>query len=346
MINPKNFQQHSRELLEKEEVRYVLGYKKGTATFMATPAFFTEPDDAENLIWDPTCVHNLVLYLTEEMKMKRLNPKKADAPGLPVGIFAKGCDARAIVVLLQENYIKREEVHIIGLSCEGTGVLDERKLKRWLKGKTPLNSEFEGLDTFKVTTRDGDVEIPAKEILADRCLECRNPFPNEHDVVYGEMVEGGRLEPFHTLTEMEASVEGDIWDFWKEKMDSCIRCYACRSVCPMCYCDECVVDSITFMVTPDTTPDQKADRIRWIERSNNTSENFGFHLVRAMHLAGRCVDCGECQRVCPVDIPLRLLNTKLEKEALEMFDYSVGVDPNQKSLVSSFNDSDPDSFIR
>jgi len=69
-------------------------------------------------------------------------------------------------------------------------------------------------------------------------------------------------------------------------------------------------------------------------------------MVRAIHLAGRCIDCGECERVCPMDIPIRFLNKKLEKDAKELFDYEAGFDPEQPSLVSSFKDEDPEDFIR
>jgi ferredoxin len=114
----------------------------------------------------------------------------------------------------------------------------------------------------------------------------------------------------------------------------------------MCYCDECVVDSTSFIVSPTTTAEEKANRIRWIQRSTTPAENAMYHMVRAMHLAGRCIDCAECERVCPVNIPLRLLNTSLEQEALEMFEYTPGTDPAQPSLISSFRDGDPNDFIR
>jgi ferredoxin len=114
----------------------------------------------------------------------------------------------------------------------------------------------------------------------------------------------------------------------------------------MCYCDECVVDSINLAVTADTTAEEKAQRIKWIQRSPDSSENFVYHLVRAIHLGGRCIDCGECERACPLDIPLRFLNKKLEKEAKELFGYEVGFDVSQPALISCFKDEDPQDFIR
>jgi ferredoxin len=114
----------------------------------------------------------------------------------------------------------------------------------------------------------------------------------------------------------------------------------------MCYCPECVVDSTSFVIAAETTAEEKADRVRWCDRSATGAESAMYHLTRAIHLAGRCVDCGECERVCPVNIPLRLLNTKLEMEAFEMFEYQAGRDVAQASLLSSFRDEDPNGFIR
>ena len=183
--------------------------------------------------------------------------------------------------------------------------------------------------------------------MADRCLECRNPFPKENNVVFGEDKTGRELAvPFAALARFEAQGTGERWDFWSHHFDRCIRCFACRSVCPMCYCDECVVDSITFPVTPATTAEEKANRIRWIERSATRSENITYLMTRAMHLAGRCTDCGECERACPVNVPIRLLNNKMEREAREKFGFEPGASIGGPSLVASFLDSDPGDFIR
>jgi formate hydrogenlyase subunit 6/NADH:ubiquinone oxidoreductase subunit I len=113
----------------------------------------------------------------------------------------------------------------------------------------------------------------------------------------------------------------------------------------MCYCDECVADSIQMAVKPDTTAEEKAEKIRWVEKSPVLSENLNFHLLRALHLAGRCVDCEECDRICPVDIPLRQLNKKMEKEVSEQFNYTVGIDPGLPAMAACYKEDDPEEFI-
>jgi len=343
MINLQDIRDTARDLLAKGEVRAVIGYRKGSRGMAAEPAFITTPEQADELVWGPSCVHNLALYLVEDRKFLA---HSRTAPNLPIAIIAKGCDARAIVVLMQENYFKREEVYIIGVSCEGVGVLDERKLAGHLNGFQALNAAVDG-DDFVFTTAQGEKRMPAREVMADRCLECREPFPKEHNVVLGENKTGRELDaPFAALARFEALDPVERWNFWERHFDRCIRCFACRSVCPMCYCDECVVDSITYPVSSETTAEEKANRIRWIERSATRSENITYHMTRAMHLAGRCVDCGECDRVCPVNIPLRLLNNKMEREARERFGYEPGASIGGPSLAASFRDDDPGQFIR
>jgi formate dehydrogenase subunit beta len=343
MAKIEDLREEARKLLREGKVKYVIGYGVGSNGWAAGPIFIKKPEDVDRLVWDPTCVHNLTRFLADE-KRKKARQKQPD--NRPVGIVVKGCDSRAIVVLLQEKFINRNDVHILGVSCENGGVIDERKLAKKLKGKKPKRVELGEQGRFVVQTAEGKVEIPAEEILAERCLECKASFPVIYDVVSGEKTKRPLERPYGSIEKMEALSAQERWEFWKTELKKCIRCYACRSVCPMCYCDECVVDSINLAVAADTTADEKAQKIKWVQRSPESSENFVYHLVRAIHLGGRCIDCGECERACPLDIPLRFLNKKLEKEAKELFGYEAGFDASQPSLISCFKEEDPEDFIR
>lgn len=239
-------------------------------------------------------------------------------------------------------------MYILGISCETTGMLDEYKLER--RGINPdqcISAEFDGDNFILNKNAENQQILSAPELMADRCLECRNPFPQLNNAVFGEEKTRNLAAPFTALMQFEQNTPQVIrWNFWQHQFERCIRCSACRSVCPMCYCEECIVDSINYSVMPDTTAEEKANRIRWIERSASRANNIGYHLTRALHLAGRCIDCGECERVCPVKIPLRLLNTKLEREARERFGYEPGASIEVAAFVSSFRDNDPNNFIR
>jgi len=343
MVILEDLKQEARRILEDGKVKYIIGYQMISDGTTPAPVFIDKPEEVDKLVWNPACLHNLTKFLVDEKKRKSREKKPDERP---VGIVVKGCDSRAVNVLLQEKYIDREDVVILGVSCEETGVVDEKKLAKKLKGKKALKIDFDEKEQFVVTTKDGKTKIPAEEILAERCLECRANFPVVYDVLVGEKTRRSLDEPFKSVEKIEKLSDKERWAFWEEQFDKCIRCYACRSVCPMCYCDECVVDTITFAVTADTTADEKAQKIKWIEKSPVSSETFIYHMTRAMHLAGRCIDCGECERVCPLDIPIRYLNKKLEKSAKLLFGYDAGLDPAQPSLVSSFKDEDPEDFIR
>ena len=98
----------------------------------------------------------------------------------------------------------------------------------------------------------------------------------------------------------------------------------------MCFCERCVADK--------TQP-------QWVESSAHPRGAFAWHVVRALHEAGRCVDCGECERACPVDIPLGLLNRKLALVAAERFGYTATDDPAVPSPVGAFQKDDGQEFI-
>ncbi len=169
------------------------------------------------------------------------------------------------------------------------------------------------------------------------------------DIVNGEPVElqGKKAADFTKLIEEQKSAglspelqaeadrleqmsAAERFEYWKEQFSKCIKCYACRQVCPMCYCRRCIVD---------------VNQPQWINTSSHTLGNFEWNIIRAFHLAGRCVACGGCDRACPVNIPLRLINYRMAKESLEAFDHFAGESAEQKPVLATFKQDDPETFI-
>lgn len=273
----------ARELLSARQVECVIGYERASDGLTARPLFAYTPEETDRFILDNTCVHNLARYLL-------------DRRGKPTGVVVKPCDSRTINLLVQEKQIQRDKVFAIGVSCPG--VVEAR----W--GESP-------------------------EKLQPRCQTC----PLELPVVYDHLitVPGERSSPgsgqrqprtgFPEMERLQAMSPQERREFWQKQFQRCIRCYACRQVCPGCYCPICFVDQL------DPT---------WVGIRIAPAENQVWHLIRAFHLAGRCIECGECQRVCPVGIPLMLLNDKLTAEVEGLFDFRPGLDPETLPPFATF----------
>jgi formate dehydrogenase subunit beta len=172
--------------------------------------------------------------------------------------------------------------------------------------------------------------------LLAKCEECPpdvyNPPQAFCDLVIGEPVQrvGDQPTSYRDVEEIDALNPAERRAIWDGYFARCLRCYACRNVCPLCYCKECVFDQ---------------HDPRWVSPASSVASNRSFHLIRAYHLAGRCVDCGECERACPVGIPLRRINRKAAKVVEESFHFRAGLDPQAKSPLVAFADQDPQEFI-
>ncbi len=112
--------------------------------------------------------------------------------------------------------------------------------------------------------------------------------------------------------------------YWAGELSRCLKCYACRAACPMCYCERCTMD---------------CNRPQWVPVASHALGNLEYHLVRAMHLAGRCVQCAACFRACPVGVPVHLLATAAEQSVRRQFG-------TEGYALSSFRPDDKETFIR
>jgi formate dehydrogenase (coenzyme F420) beta subunit len=119
--------------------------------------------------------------------------------------------------------------------------------------------------------------------------------------------------------------------FWADELGRCIKCYACRSSCPMCYCERCTMD---------------VNRPQWVPVASHALGNLEYHMVRAMHLAGRCVECGTCGAACPVGIPVHLLTLFAEESVRRQFGQKGGASAKLDYAMSTFRPDDKESFIR
>ena len=132
-------------------------------------------------------------------------------------------------------------------------------------------------------------------------------------------------------TEIRALPREKRWEFWQEQFAKCIKCYACRASCPLCYCSECLVE---------------CNKPQWVPVAAHPEGNLYWHLSRAMHLAGRCVACGSCSEACPVGIPLHLLNAQVGESVSSQFGHTAGVSANAIYPLSAFKVEDRESFIK
>jgi ferredoxin len=207
-----------------------------------------------------------------------------------MAVVCKEPDIRAVIVLIQESQVNPERVRVIGVRIDQPG------------------------------NPDSEVAVLPQTTLADLQTHLQDNY-RQRDLT---------AEQLKDVEELEQLPAEERWAYWSKKLNSCIRCFACRQACPMCYCDRC----IATMNQP-----------QWVDTSAHPLGNFSWNIARAFHLAGRCINCGECERACPVDIPLMALNRFLARQVERHYDYRAGMDVDDYQPFAAYKCEDQEDFI-
>lgn len=281
-------------LLAEGVIDLFLGYRPGSNPLRMTPFAARTSADAERLVWNALCVPNLAGMLQKHA-------------GKRIGLILKGCDALSVAELIRLHQVDRQQLHIIGVACDG--MADPERIAAL--ASAAVDSLAEEGDLLLVGSDDKQLRVVRSDVLLAKCATCSCSTPLEGDalsatreVAYDEFL-GDPLPPapvadrFAEVRALEALAPAERLAFWSEHLARCTLCYACQTVCPLCFCKQCA------LTLPRNDPRRQ---------QREPSSVFAFHLMRAYHLADRCTGCDECERVCPEDIPLHLICRKIEQD--------------------------------
>ena len=304
--------ERAKALLESGEVARVIGWKKGDFCYDPVPASFESVEELDAFVYDEFCGANLSKYL---IQMSKKEGKTA--------VFLKPCDTYSFNQLVKEHRVKRENVYVIAIECFGK--LDIEKIKA--AGVSFVTGvEVDGKEV-KVLSPYGETVLNKSDIVLSKCAVCQKTHQvKDEEIILHERPERN-VDRFAEVEKLEAMTEDERFAFWREQLSKCIRCNACRNVCPACSCVKCVFDNPASGIAAKANDDQFEEQL--------------FHIIRAFHVAGRCTDCGECSRVCPQNIPLHLLNRKFIKDIDNLYgEYQAGETAEGKTPLTSYKEED------
>ncbi len=320
-------------LLRERLVDEVLAFTQGSDASDIVPSFITEEED----------VSKITIASYQPCSLVKLAVKYCLPKGKRLAIIVRPCDARAAVELAKRKQLDLENLYLIGIECYGVV-------------KEPQGEIYVFPEEMVVA---GEVKPLNEEVLSPNCLRCEYPIPTMADISCGIEKEGNSFAVANTekgrriLTaagiasqersktditpvkeralkqqekefgELKGMHPRDRLNYWLRQFDKCIKCYGCRNSCPVCYCEDCYLEPQRFLIEKEEYPPEKL-----------------FHITRLIHIADSCVNCGQCEAACPMEIPVSKLYHMMTKELSLIFNYEPGMDVSSLPPVSTITEED------
>jgi formate dehydrogenase subunit beta len=121
-----------------------------------------------------------------------------------------------------------------------------------------------------------------------------------------ELARQWQEKDFASLEQMSSD---ERFNYWFGQFSQCIKCYGCRDACPICYCKDCFLEADRGFISPGEVP-----------------PDVMFPMIRITHVMDSCVNCGQCQDACTMELPLSRLIFLLSKKIDAIFKYEPGMD--------------------
>jgi formate dehydrogenase subunit beta len=174
------------------------------------------------------------------------------------------------------------------------------------------------------------------EVFSDKGAEILNKVVDSSVIKTEEAIEKGiaireKVNNFmlkESQKQKAADFEGTSGDIlevlneYRDELSKCMKCYGCREACPLCYCEECCLET---------------EGPEWVPGGYTPAAPF-FHLTRMVHMADACTNCGQCEEVCPCEIPVSKIWDTVNNKVKETFGYHSGIEDDTPMPFTEYPD--------
>ena len=246
----------------------------------------------------------------------------------PADVVSEDIEGNELIIRLKDGSEKKKnlaELEEKGLGrrencrrCEtNIPVMADIACGKW--GTKDKNSTFievcsdKGSDLVDMAIKAGAIttETPTADAIETR---------EKKDKAAVELAQKWQEKDFATLEEMD---NNERFGYWSWQFSHCVKCYGCRDACPICYCQECILEADRGFVAPGEVP-----------------PNMLFPMMRITHVMDSCVNCGQCQDACTMDIPIARLIFLLSKKIGDIFNYEPGMDITKMPPLRTVTDQE------